>query len=210
MDDPERILERLVQLGDVIAVDEKKHAARVKFPATGIISGWLKVIDARPYAPDYDEELAETLDREPESEVVRWKENEDTDKEDLLYIETEAKGRIGFDLDSELVQRFLQAHGADHRRCGLDRRIFQDRDFGSGIEKNLGAFQQESGIHTSRIMGPPPGQQIRFQHDFFAGNGTVSPDLWLDHLFQRGAQSFGLIICRTAGGKNLPLPAHEK
>ena len=101
MDDPERILERLVQLGDVIAVDEKKHAARVKFPATGIISGWLKVIDARPYAPDYDEELAETLDREPESEVVRWKENEDTDKEDLLYIETEAKGRIGFDLDSE-------------------------------------------------------------------------------------------------------------
>lgn len=87
--DPVRIMERMIQLGKVMAVDEKKHAARVKFEATGIISGWLKVVDARPYFPDYDEELTEQFDREPECERVRWEENEDTGAEDILILETE-------------------------------------------------------------------------------------------------------------------------
>ena len=86
---PDRILERMIQLGKVMAVDEKKHAARVKFEATGIISGWLKIVDARPYFPDYDEELTEQFDREPECERVRWEENEDTGAEDILILETE-------------------------------------------------------------------------------------------------------------------------
>ena len=83
------IVSRMIQLGKVMAVDEEKHAARVKFEATGIISGWLKVVDARPYFPDYDEELTEQFDREPECERVRWEENEDTGAEDILILETE-------------------------------------------------------------------------------------------------------------------------
>lgn len=83
------IVSRMIQLGKVMAVDEEKHAARVKFEATGIISGWLKVVDARPYFPDYDEELTEQFDREPECERVRWEENEDTGEKDILIVETE-------------------------------------------------------------------------------------------------------------------------
>lgn len=35
-------------------VDNVKHTARVKFPNTEIISGWLHVLDNRPFIPDYD------------------------------------------------------------------------------------------------------------------------------------------------------------
>lgn len=54
MDDTRKILERLVQVGVVHSVDNEKHRARVKFEATGIMSGWLYVIDNRPFIPDYD------------------------------------------------------------------------------------------------------------------------------------------------------------
>lgn len=87
--EPVRIMERMVQIGRVMAVDEKKHAARVKFEDTGIRSGWLKIVDNRPYFPDYDEELTEKFHREPECERVRWEENEDTGAEDILIVETE-------------------------------------------------------------------------------------------------------------------------
>lgn len=87
--EPVRIMERMVQIGRVMAVDEKKHAARVKFEDTGIRSGWLKIVDNRPYFPDYDEELTEKFHREPECERVRWEENGDTGEKDILIVETE-------------------------------------------------------------------------------------------------------------------------
>ena len=68
-----RIVERMVQIGRVMAVDRAKHAARVKFEDTGIRSGWLKIIDARPYIPDYEG---------GESDKVRW-------EDDVLFGETE-------------------------------------------------------------------------------------------------------------------------
>lgn len=67
------IVARMIQLGKVITVDEKRHAARVKFETTGIISGWLKILDARPYIPDYED---------GESDKVRW-------EGDVLFGETE-------------------------------------------------------------------------------------------------------------------------
>ena len=55
MDDTRNILERLVQVGRVHSVDNANHRARVKFELTGIMSGWLYVLDNRAYIPDYDE-----------------------------------------------------------------------------------------------------------------------------------------------------------
>lgn len=71
--DPVRIMERMIQIGRVMAVDKQKHAARVKFEDTGIRSGWLKILDARPYIPDYEG---------GESDKVRW-------EGDVLFGETE-------------------------------------------------------------------------------------------------------------------------
>ena len=42
--DTRRALERLVQQGVVMGVDTGRRTARVKFPATGITSGWLHVL----------------------------------------------------------------------------------------------------------------------------------------------------------------------
>lgn len=42
--DAEKILSRMVQVGFVSAINQKKHTARVKFPDTGITSGWLYVL----------------------------------------------------------------------------------------------------------------------------------------------------------------------
>lgn len=44
MMDMEKILARMVQVGAVSAVDAKKHMVRVKFPDTGMVSGWLYVL----------------------------------------------------------------------------------------------------------------------------------------------------------------------
>lgn len=52
--DVEKILEQLVRVGTVTAVDNGKRVARVKFKDTGITSGWLYVLANRPYIPDYD------------------------------------------------------------------------------------------------------------------------------------------------------------
>lgn len=71
-----QILGRVIQIGDVISVDKDKNAARVRFPDTGIISDWLKILDNRPYIPDYEN---------GESELVRWEEK-------VLYGETEETG----------------------------------------------------------------------------------------------------------------------
>lgn len=42
--DADKILSRLVQVGYVTAVDPAKKKARVRFPDTGITSGWLLVV----------------------------------------------------------------------------------------------------------------------------------------------------------------------
>ncbi|MDO4541184.1 MAG: hypothetical protein Q4B48_08885 [Syntrophomonadaceae bacterium] len=54
MDDIDKILARLVQVGTVTVVDNDKHLARVKFQDTGLVSGWLHVLDNRSFIPDYD------------------------------------------------------------------------------------------------------------------------------------------------------------
>lgn len=54
MDDTGKILQRIIQAGVVQAVDREKRMARVKHPITGIISGWLYVLDNRSFIPDYD------------------------------------------------------------------------------------------------------------------------------------------------------------
>lgn len=48
------ILSGLVRLGTVTAVDNAKHKARVKFQSEDMTSGWLYVLDNRPFIPDYD------------------------------------------------------------------------------------------------------------------------------------------------------------
>lgn len=42
--DADKILSRLVQIGYVSAVDPVKKKARVRFPDTGITSGWLYIL----------------------------------------------------------------------------------------------------------------------------------------------------------------------
>lgn len=42
--DIDKILDRMVQVGTVTALDTSKRMARVKFQATGIPSGWLSVL----------------------------------------------------------------------------------------------------------------------------------------------------------------------
>lgn len=55
MNDFEKILRNLVRLGSVTAIDIPKRLARVKFHDTGITSGWLPVLDNRPFIPDYEQ-----------------------------------------------------------------------------------------------------------------------------------------------------------
>ena len=50
----EQILAGLVRLGTVTAVSNEKHQARVKFQSEGMTSGWLYVLNNRPFIPDYN------------------------------------------------------------------------------------------------------------------------------------------------------------
>ena len=43
----------LVRTGFVTDVDNTRHRARVKFPCEGFTSGWLYVLDNRPFIPGY-------------------------------------------------------------------------------------------------------------------------------------------------------------
>lgn len=52
--DGERILDQLVRIGTVTAVDKGKRLARVKFQDAGITSGWLPVLAAPPSIPAHD------------------------------------------------------------------------------------------------------------------------------------------------------------
>lgn len=50
----ENILKNLIKQGTVTDVDNDAHKARVKFQDEGFTSGWLYVLDNRPFIPDYD------------------------------------------------------------------------------------------------------------------------------------------------------------
>ena len=52
--DTEKILNQIVRVGVVTDVNNTKRMARVKFPDMDDSSGWLYVLAARPYIPDYD------------------------------------------------------------------------------------------------------------------------------------------------------------
>lgn len=52
--DVEKILSSLVRIGIVTAVNNDKYLARVKFDDQDLPSGWLIVLDNRPFIPDYD------------------------------------------------------------------------------------------------------------------------------------------------------------
>jgi len=52
--DAQKNLAGLIRKGTVTDVDNDKHLARVKFQGEGFTSGWLHVLDNRPYIPDYD------------------------------------------------------------------------------------------------------------------------------------------------------------
>lgn len=52
--DAEKILSNLVKVGIVTAVNNDEHLARVIFEDTALPSGWLVVLDNRPFIPDYD------------------------------------------------------------------------------------------------------------------------------------------------------------
>lgn len=52
--DEKNILAGLVRVGKVMAVDNGKRLARVKYEDVGIISDWLPVLANQPYIPDYD------------------------------------------------------------------------------------------------------------------------------------------------------------
>ena len=51
--DVEKILSNLVRVGIVTAVNNNEHLARVTFEDTKLPSGWLVVLDNRPFIPDY-------------------------------------------------------------------------------------------------------------------------------------------------------------
>lgn len=50
----EHILDNLVRVGKVTAVNNDKRIARCQFPDMDIISGWLTVLKNQPFIPDYD------------------------------------------------------------------------------------------------------------------------------------------------------------
>ena len=55
-----RILSGLVRLGTVTDVDNDKRKARVMFQSQGMTSGWLYVLNNRPFIPDYETEPKRT------------------------------------------------------------------------------------------------------------------------------------------------------
>lgn len=52
--DVEKLVKGLVRLGTVTDTDNAKHRARVKFQGEDFTSGWLYVLDNKPFIPDYD------------------------------------------------------------------------------------------------------------------------------------------------------------
>ena len=50
----ERILSQLVRHGFVTDVDNEKHMARVKYQGENMTSGWLYVLNNKPFIPSYD------------------------------------------------------------------------------------------------------------------------------------------------------------
>lgn len=50
----ENVVKNLVRVGTVTDVNNVQHLARVKYKDTNLPSAWLKVLDNRPYIPDYD------------------------------------------------------------------------------------------------------------------------------------------------------------
>ena len=53
--DIEKILSGLVRVGTVTDVNNAKHMARVKFQGEDFTSGWLYVLDNRPFIPGYNQ-----------------------------------------------------------------------------------------------------------------------------------------------------------
>ncbi len=53
--DLEKIVAGLVRVGTVTDVNNAKHLARVKFQSEDMTSGWLYVLNNRPYIPGYDQ-----------------------------------------------------------------------------------------------------------------------------------------------------------
>ena len=58
----DKVLENLVRVGTVTAINLDERTARVKFQDTGITSGYLKVLSNQPYIPDYDVPQCTELD----------------------------------------------------------------------------------------------------------------------------------------------------
>lgn len=48
------LLKNIVRVATVTDVNNDEHIARVKFKDTGYTSDWLRVLDNRPFIPDYD------------------------------------------------------------------------------------------------------------------------------------------------------------
>lgn len=58
--DAEKMISGLVRVGTVTDVNNGEHRARVKFQGEGMTSGWLYVLNNRPFIPDYDIEPQHT------------------------------------------------------------------------------------------------------------------------------------------------------
>lgn len=55
MQDVQAMLRNMARIGVVTDVDNDKHLCRVMYPhMDGMVSGWLYVLDSRPFIPDYD------------------------------------------------------------------------------------------------------------------------------------------------------------
>lgn len=48
------LLKNMVRVATVTDVNNGKHLVRVKFQDTGYTSDWIRVLDNRPFIPDYD------------------------------------------------------------------------------------------------------------------------------------------------------------
>jgi len=54
--DIEKILSGLVRIGTVTDINNAKHQARVKYQGENMTSGWLYVLNNRPYIPGYGQQ----------------------------------------------------------------------------------------------------------------------------------------------------------
>lgn len=55
----ENVQAGMIRVGIVTDVNKEKLIARVKFPETGMESGWLQILDRKPFIPDYPENTDE-------------------------------------------------------------------------------------------------------------------------------------------------------